>query len=299
MDESWIKLSGGFNNEIYYIPDLEQVVRISVNPNGLAKGLQELEWMKYLYRNGVTVPQTFLIEERDGKVVTYFEYIRGRSFDVTDSSFWNESTFTKLGRILGKMHALSKQFNIAENHRPVYSNANPDVFDIEKNLEPWTRDCYKKLLRSLAPFVITADSFGLIHNDFHQGNLILDENGEIVVIDFDDCSYNWFAQDMAVFFYHAYWQHSSFNGDEERFKANFLSPFFKGYQSENLLHKDTLKQIPIFLKLREIYLYQLFNRVWDQNNLEEWQTYTIQDLEDKIKSGAAYAGIRDFSLYLD
>jgi amicoumacin kinase len=299
MKEKWIKLSGGFNNDIYYLPEEGKVVRVSTNPdeNKLSKGIQEIEWMKFLYKNGVAVPHAISIEEKAGKVITYFEFIRGNSIDVTDSSLWNGSTFTNIGRILGKMHALSKEFK-GENYRPVYSIDNPDVFGIQKNLQPWLKDRYVRLLECLASFLMNTDSYGLVHNDFHQGNLILRENGEIVVIDFDDCSYNWFAQDIAVFFYHAYWQHSSFNGNEEKFKAEFLTHFFEGYQSENLLHQDTIKQIPIFLKLREIYLYQLFGRVWDQNNLEEWQTYTMQDLEKKILSGEAYGGIEDFSVYL-
>lgn len=141
-----------------------------------------------------------------------------------------------------------------------------------------------------------SDSFGLIHNDFHQGNLIIDDE-TITVIDFDDCSFNWFAQDLAVFFYHAYWQNSSFNGGDAVFIEKFLKAFFKGYKTENTLHDDSIKQIPIFLKLREIYLYQLFLKSWDSSNLEDWQEYTLNDLKDKIKSRAPYAGIEDFSIF--
>lgn len=56
-------------------------------------------------------------------------------------------------------------------------------------------------------------------------------------------------------------------------------------------------QIPIFLKIREIYLYQLFIQKWDTNNLEEWQEYTLHSLEDKINNQVPYAGINDFSIF--
>jgi hypothetical protein len=34
------------------------------------------------------------------------------------------------------------------------------------------------------------------------------------------------------------------------------------------------------------------------NHLEDWQDYTLHDLEDKIKNQVPYAGINDFSIYL-
>ena len=153
-------------------------------------------------------------------------------------------------------------------------------------------------MQRLSAFERKESTFGLIHNDFHQGNLIITKDGTITTIDFDDCAYNWYAQDIAVAFYHAYWQHSSYNGNNKAFPHTFMNHFFKGYQVENFLHEDIVEQIPIFLKLREIFLYQLFDRTWDKNNLEEWQKYTFLDLEEKIKKSIPYAGISDFSIYL-
>nr|WP_241745325.1 hypothetical protein [Lysinibacillus sphaericus] len=77
-----------------------------------------------------------------------------------------------------------------------------------------------------------------------------------------------------------------------------MSNFFAGYRTENMLHKDIIIQIPIFLKIREIYLYQLFKEKWNTGNLEEWQGYTLQNLEDKIRNQEPYAGINDFSIFL-
>ncbi|MEB9878490.1 phosphotransferase [Bacillus cereus] len=208
--------------------------------------------------------------------------IPGDSIDVKNKSHWNEVTFKQFGKSLGRIHAISKIHKFESIHRPAWRNDNPDVFNIRENLIPWIGEKYDKLLNNLTSDNITPDNFGLIHNDYHQGNLIMDKKGFITIIDFDDCSYNWFAQDLAVAFYHAYWQHDS----------------FKGYKTENSLHKDTIKQIPTFLKLREIYLYQIFNQSWDTNHLEAWQEYTLQNLETKIKNETPYAGIHDFSIYL-
>ncbi|MES9682371.1 hypothetical protein ABWK22_05490 [Gottfriedia acidiceleris] len=130
----------------------------------------------------------------------------------------------------------------------------------------------------------------------NNGVKIIVEN-KIFIIDFDDCAFNWFAQDFATAFYHAYWQQNCSNQMNEQFIENFMVNFFKGYKLENLLHNDLVKQIPIFLKLREIFLLHLFVQKWDMNRLEEWQKYTLVDLENKIKNDVPYADLIDFSIY--
>lgn len=43
-----------------------------------------------------------------------------------------------------------------------------------------------------------ADSYGLIHNDFNDGNFTVDyDNDNITAFDFDDCCYFWFMYDIA------------------------------------------------------------------------------------------------------
>jgi len=53
-----------------------------------------------------------------------------------------------------------------------------------------------------------------------------------------------------------------------------MSNFFAGYKTESMLHKDVIVQIPVLLKIRGIYLYQLFKQKWDTGILEGWQGYT-------------------------
>ncbi|MBT2679349.1 phosphotransferase [Bacillus sp. ISL-35] len=294
-----IRLIGGFHNEVYYLKDENKILRISEVNKTEQSILQELEWMEFLQKNGIRIPlPEKKLRNYNGRITTFFEYIEGNPVEVKNQGFWNSKTFEKLGRILGKMHALSKNFEVAEIHRPVWTKDKPDVFSIKSNLDPGLKRIYDDLMGKLLFDPVAVDTYGLIHNDFHQGNLIVTNQGDIVVIDFDECSYNWFAQDVAVFFYHAYWQQQSFNGMTDDFCQEFLHSFFAGYQAENLLHEITIKQIPIFLKLREIYLYQLFLQKWDLDQLEEWQKFTLDNLKNVIKNQMPYAGILDFSVYL-
>lgn len=48
------------------------------------------------------------------------------------------------------------------------------------------------------------DSYGLIHNDMHQWNFLLDGD-KINVFDFDDSLHGWFALDIGIALYHALW----------------------------------------------------------------------------------------------
>ncbi|MFZ4201420.1 phosphotransferase enzyme family protein [Lysinibacillus sp. NPDC056220] len=299
MQENRVRLNGGFNNDVFYIKDKEKIARISEKNKTKEMVLQEIAWMNFLYEKGVLVPKPITpLEYEEERVKTYFEFMKGDHIDVTNKSHWNEKTFKKIGKILGRMHALSKDFKLQTIERPEWKVENPDVFNIRGKLEPWISEKYKKLGHSLTSYTITPDTFGLIHNDYHQGNFIINEEGSITIIDFDDCSFNWYAQDIAVAFYHAYWQHSSYNDSTNSFCELFMSNFFAGYRTENMLHKEIIIQIPIFLKIREIYLYQLFKEKWNTGNLEEWQGYTLQNLEDKIRNQEPYAGINDFSIFL-
>jgi len=299
MKENCIRLNGGLHNDVFHLVNEGKVERHSDTRKTKEMVLQEIEWMNFLYEKGVNVPKSEIpFKNEENRIIAHFEFVKGEQIDVTNQSHWNVKTFEELGRILGRMHALAKEFMVSEVHRPVWTVENPDVFDVRGSLSDWMRDCYDQLLENLYPFEIIPDTYGLIHNDFHQGNLILKDDESITTIDFDECAYNWFGQDIAVVFYHAYWQHDSFTGKSGDFSTTFMSHLFKGYEEENILHKDMIKQIPIFLKLREIFLFQLFMKKWNMNALEEWQRYTLVDLEKKIKNKIAYAGISDYSVFL-
>lgn len=299
MEEIRIRLNGGFHNDVFYIEKKSKVVRISDIKKTKKMVMQELKWMYFLYEQGVPVakPGMFLDTE-DERVRAYFDYVKGDNIDVTNQFHWNVNIFEQMGRILGRMHALSKEFNVDEIDRPIWTVENPDVFGIRERLSPWVRENYDKLMESLFPFEISRDTFGMIHNDFHQGNLLINNEGILTTIDFDECSFNWFAQDIAALFYHAYWQNNSYNGYKDTFPQMFMSHLLAGYREENRIHDDMIKQIPIFLKLREIFLYKLFIENWNMNNLEEWQKYTLLELEKNIKNANPYAGVSDFSIFL-
>lgn len=226
--------------------------------------------------------------------VTVFEKASGKPVDVTDKHIWNEAFFYHWGMVIGAMHDASKGIN-KKLTRPVWNCEDPDLLGLlpQMNSER-IKQQYIHLLNKLKSFSPTPENFGLIHNDLHQGNFLVD-NGKMTVFDFDDCAYHWFANDLAVSFYHAYWQTTSFTPEFTNFSNVFWEHFLKGYKQKNELTKEMILQIPIFLKIREIFLYHLFLEKWDLDHLEDWQMYTLSDLKSKIENGIPYSNI-DFTL---
>jgi Ser/Thr protein kinase RdoA (MazF antagonist) len=84
------------------------------------------------------------------------------------------------------------------------------------------------------------ETFGMIHADLHDGNLLVGEGG-LTVIDFDDCAFGWHAYDIAVAFYN---QQAT-----PRFDA-LRRAFVRGYRTRRDLGDDILAQIPMFLLVR-------------------------------------------------
>lgn len=140
MRENRIRLDGGFHNDVFYMEDQAKVVRISNTRKTKEMVLQEIEWMHFLYEQGVAVPKPEMqLEDENGRIKAYFEFIKGDMIYVTNELHWNEKTFELWGKALGRMHVLSKRFKGEEIHRHVWTMEMMDVFGIRANLSSWLR----------------------------------------------------------------------------------------------------------------------------------------------------------------
>ncbi|PLT30685.1 phosphotransferase enzyme family protein [Peribacillus deserti] len=212
-----------------------------------------------------------------------FEAASGCPVDVTQPDIWNKGLFNKWGRMMGNMHKIAANNVKRDLVRPVGLEADASIFcGVCPFVPDIIREKYQEHLKVLSDLSRTPDLFGLMHNDFHQGNFRV-ESGEITLFDFDDCAYYWYANDIAASFYHANWQNTSFNGKNEKFTELFFYEFFDGYTKEFTLHKEMTEQIPLFLKHREFFLLDLFTKNWDIDQLETWQSYTLKDLKERIE----------------
>ncbi|GAA0327394.1 phosphotransferase [Bacillus carboniphilus] len=294
--EKLTRMSEGFQNQVFKIEG--KILRVSPRQRRTLSMIEaELTWLQYLRNNGILLGAPTQIEgfnhveeitlENQCYYAVFFEEVKGNPVDVMNPEQWNSNFYQEWGRVVGRLHALS-QSGPQRLCRPRWTNNNIEILELKPNLDGSFLEKYQKLLCNLNSYAPTKEAYGLIHNDLHQGNFHV-ISGKPVLFDFDDCAYNWFAYDVAVSLYHACWQQAAFNGDLlTNFPNQFLSSFLEGYEKENQFTDTLIQQIPIFLKIRDIFLYNLFKKEWDPNYMQEWQSEKLRELEFNILSESCF-----------
>jgi Ser/Thr protein kinase RdoA (MazF antagonist) len=256
----------------------------------------EVDWINYLAGRGASVARAVLSE--GGSLVEAFDDGHGECFLATAfvrapgktprEVGWSTALFETYGRTLGRIHALTKSYQPtnAAWKRPEWDD--PAIQDIERNLPPTETKVlgrYRELIEHLRTLPRDRDSYGLIHFDAHGGNFLVDEAGRITLFDFDDCSYGWFIYDIAIALFYLVFGRQ----DAPAFTEEFMSHFLKGYRSENRLDPEWLREIPHFLKMREIDLYAVVHRSFDVSNLDDpWCARYMHNRKDRIEHGVPY-----------
>jgi Ser/Thr protein kinase RdoA (MazF antagonist) len=297
----------GFQNFVYGASRGERscVLRIAHSSHrSLDLTEAELNWILYLFDQGVNVAPP--IRSLEGNimnrincgesyfVVTAFEKARGAKphyqLYIDDPKL-----IQKLGRITGKIHALSKKYQVNEGF------PRRNQWDKNNYLVKFAKDVpvsHSKVIEKTEQFLIELaslpkdfDSYGLIHGDIHLNNFHLHED-ELMLFDFDECEYNWFAADIANPLFYATPLKS--DGIEYRNKAaqHFFDHFMEGYFQENVLDIYWLKKIPLFLRLREILVYSGAFRSLDMNNLHPWSKEMIETTTANIENDLPFLDIQ-------
>ncbi|WP_180953689.1 phosphotransferase enzyme family protein [Bacillus sp. T33-2] len=300
-----VPLSGGFRNSVYEYgtEDHRFILRITDAARRNKKEIDsELKWIECLHNNGLSVSRPVkslndrFIEQTEESFLVSFMKADGAPVNVSSPEQWNPDFFREWGRYTGKMHAISRNGEtfIKNLNRQAWNRNHPDILNIERNIPSREiQQKYRSLLTNIWDFKLDNSTYGFIHNDFHQGNFFV-HDGKITAFDFDDCAFSWFANDIAVSFYHAFWQGMSVRPDHVEFGTEFIEHFLEGYSKEMQLTKDIIKQIPVFLKMRELFLYALFLQNWDLEHLEDWQAYTLTNLKESIEKELPYSNV-DFA----
>jgi Ser/Thr protein kinase RdoA (MazF antagonist) len=257
----------------------------------------EVDWINFLATGGAGAARAIL--SQDGKLVEAVDDGRGSQFLATAfvkarggpprREMWNETFFEAYGRLLGRMHALSKTYTPGSPtwRRPEWdSDGN---MTIKAHLSPEEREIrvrFETLMQHLQALPKDRESYGLIHQDAHTGNLFVDEHYQITLFDFDDCVYSWFIYDIAMVFFYGLMGHE----DDPAFIERFCRSFFRGYRGENLLAPHWLAELPHFLKLREIDLYAqiLFSFGGAENVDHPWCQNYLRGRKERIEAGLPY-----------
>ena len=257
--------------------------------------LGEVDWINYLADGGVSVAKAILSES--GKLVEAIEDQRGGTFLVTAFvkaqgqppwDLWTPELYERYGEMMGRIHVLSKQYqpNQVAGKRPDWNSA---LFEFVERYLPESESLAKKKYKDMCHHVNTlakdGESYGLTHQDAHGNNLFVDEMGQITLFDFDECAYNWFINDIAVVLFYIVQDAEDWPAFIEVFMSNFL----RGYVQVCPLDPQWLKEMPSFLKIREIELYAVMFRDFDVNNIDdEWCARFMHNRKPRIENDVPY-----------
>lgn len=294
---------GGFQNLVYSYTknNKNYVLRFSHDSHcSDTLILAELDWINYLADNGLSVCKSIqsirqvdceMVEtNKDRYYVVAFEMAKGHKININNESEWNEEFFSRWGSMVGRIHSLtkkykSKQVNARRPHQ--YDKDQEFIHTISKKLEDTQTFSLEKFI--FLSEVLNPDPkkehdlYGLVHNDIHSGNFhVLGK--ELQLFDFDECSYNWFGNDIAIPLFYSVSEATPKYIERTEFAKKFLHHFLNGYAKEISITDDTLKHIPSLLKMREVVLHLFFTTRWNLNELTCKQQKILKDLEFNIKN---------------
>jgi Ser/Thr protein kinase RdoA (MazF antagonist) len=283
--------------------DQPRILRISYRSDRPMEVIQaELHFVNYLADHGMRVSRPIPsaagnwveVIPAAGILFVAAAFARGRGMRVPDNGYrYREGVpiqeyFQNWGAALGRMHRLTKTY------RPVSDSIKrPDWFQWEAQSGfpfgerlPVIHRKYEQLITELHALPRDADSYGLIHYDFNDGNFTVDyDNGDITVFDFDDSCYFWFMYDLACA-----WEggvgRTMFRPLAERqdFMQRYMEQVLTGYTRENTLSDDWLARLPLFLRLIQMQELLHFAQYLDEPD-EEIQAglrYKIHCVENEL-----------------
>ena len=226
--------------------------------------ISELDWLDALRRDGdVTVPTVLpardgrrvVTVEQDGtpRHVVHFEMVAGAEPDAATLS---TNDFHTLGRITAALH----DHSTAWSRPPGFGRFSWDWEHSLGSTPRWGRwqdavgvghpetqvlDRATGLLaRRLADYGTGPEVFGLVHADLRLANLLVDD-GDITVIDFDDCGFGWYFYDFgtAVSFF-----------EDDPAVPEWQDAWAAGYRSRRPLPAADEAMLPSFVLLRRLLL---------------------------------------------
>ena len=288
----------GFENLIYEFRrgDKNYILRITHsirrNPE-LIHG--EVDWINFLADGGVSVARA--IPSAGGNLVETIADAQGGYFLATAfvkapgrrpwEVGWNPERYATYGALLGKMHTLAELYQPAD---PSYQRPHWDGSDTKwgrwlPESEKRAFDEYLAVSAYIYSLPKEKTSYGMIHQDAHQSNFFMDEDGTLTLFDFDDCGYSWFINDIAIVLFYMMVNHE----DAPTFTKTFMTDFLRGYRQFHPLDAKWLKEMPVFLKLRELELYAVMYRDFDVNNIEnEWCANFMRGRKERLDNDVPF-----------
>ena len=280
-----------------------RILRISYNSERPVELIHaELHFVNYLAEGGVRVSRPVpsvngnLIEVIPAQGIPFksVSFVKGKGMRMPDNNYrYREGVpmqeyFQNWGQVLGQMHRLAKTYQpLSESiRRPEWFTwEDAHGFPYGERL-PVIHEKYNQLIAELHALPKDVNSYGLIHNDFNDGNFTVDYgNGDITVFDFDDSCYFWFMFDLACAWESGVgWARSSPLEKRKDFMRRYFEHVMAGYTRENTLSDEWLARLPLFLRLiqmQELTYYAQYLNGSDEE-IQAGLRYKIRCIENDI-----------------
>jgi putrescine aminotransferase len=262
----------------------------------------EIQWMTALAAAGITTPEPVAnaagewvdeirIEgERETRHASMFTWREGVLFDdlgAVESGVVGElvARYRQLGALAARVHNQGEQWQPP----PDFTRHSWDAEGLLGEEPLWGRFWEHPLLSSSQQLLVLkarlvlrellaqvgqgADCYGLIHADFLPENILMHE-GQLCLIDFDDCGYGWHMFEMAT---------SLFPKITEPYFDDLVDAYVEGYRSQRAFSDDHMEVFPAFILLRGLtYLGWLMNRAEDMVNRDRIAAQIIEGLCEHI-----------------
>lgn len=296
-----VKDLGGFEAFVFeyqkdnraYILKITHTVRRTV-----AYLMGEIEFVNYLGDNDV--PLARVVPSENGRMVETVDDGRGGQFLIyafekidgalSEPEDWTDSFVSEWGEIIGAMHRLTRQFEPSDMIYKRRQWFQDDIYNFDKYVpaqDTVTLKNCQAVRDKIKQYPTDKNSFGLIHGDLHHGNFFKNNDGRIVVFDFDDCEYHYLISDVTMPLYYTYLSMRK-KGEKNLtgFAENFFARFMAGYKKNYRLDKFWFDKMDDFLMLRSAILFTIFNQVWPDYENDEKKKAMV-DNHRNILSGAS------------
>lgn len=254
--------------------------------------LEEVRWTNYLFNLGIGVTEIVpsindsLIEKimlDEEKLAVLFQAASGIHLP---RSKWNKTVFRVLGQQMGKMHRVSKEYLKSETTVHINHWYESEEYDFLKYIpkeEKSIREIAQDVVHHVKELSQDHSNYGLIHGDLCLENILVDSDSKLTMIDFQDCEKHFFVYDLAVPIYSAL--EYSFSGGENirDYERSITKALIEGYKEENDLSSEMLMQLPLFLKLKELFEYNLMHMYWNSKELSEEQVRILNLYRSRIE----------------
>ncbi|WP_273834020.1 phosphotransferase enzyme family protein [Guptibacillus sedimenti] len=254
--------------------------------------VDEVTYTNFLYQEGLGVSPT--IASVNGEVVERIMLDREMLTVVYQAApgihlprgRWQPNVFHELGRQIGRLHRLSKKF---EETYPVtnindwHENEEYAFLKYIPKEERTIREVAHDVLSTIKNLTKSYSNYGLLHGDLCLENLLVDQESNLTMIDFQDCEKHFYVFDLAAAVYSAMEYSYVGGGNIVDYGRAMTKAILQGYREENNLSPEMEDQLPLFIKLKEVFEYSLMHMYWDKERLTEDQIRIMNHFRLRIE----------------